>query len=141
MGRRDTMNRRESREKVLGLLFELEYNKGEMAEDVIHYAEQCRDFERNEYISNVFFGAYEKLGELDEIIEKHAVGWKKERMSGVSLAIMRLAVYEILFADDIPDAVSINEAVELAKTYDDDAAASFINGILNAVLKEKNAKE
>jgi len=62
-------------------------------------------------------------------------------MSGVSLAIMRLSVYEILFADDIPDAVSINEAVELAKTYDDDAAASFINGILNAVLKEKNSKE
>ena len=135
------MNRRESREKVLGLLFELEYNKGEMAEDVIHYAEQCRDFERNEYISRVFFVAYEKLGELDKVIEKHAVGWKKERMSGVSLAIMRLAVYEILFADDIPDAVSINEAVELAKTYDDDAAASFINGILNAVLNEKNAKE
>jgi len=112
-----------------------------MAEDVIHYAEQCRDFERNEYISRVFFGAYEKLDELDAIIEKHAVGWKKERMSGVSLAIMRLSVYEILFADDIPDAVSINEAVELAKTYDDDAAASFINGILNAVLKEKNSKE
>ena len=135
------MNRRESREMVLGLLFELEYNKGEQAEDIIHYAEQCRDFERNGYISRVFFGAYEKLGELDEVIEKHAVGWKKERMSGVSLAIMRLAVYEILFADDIPDAVSINEAVELAKTYDDDAAASFINGILNAVLKEKNSKE
>lgn len=134
------MNRRESRETVLGLLFELEYNKGAMAEDVIHYAEQCRDFERNEYISNIFFGAYEKLGEIDEIIEKHAVGWKKDRMSGVSLAIMRLSVYEILFADDIPDAVSINEAVELAKTYDDDAAASFINGILNAVLKEKNAQ-
>jgi len=123
----------------MGLLFELEYNKGMMAEEIIRYAEECRDFERNEYISEVFFGAYEHLADLDAVIEKHSHGWRKDRMSGVSLAIMRLSTYEILYCDSVPDSVSINEAVELAKTYDDEAAASFINGILNAVMKEKSA--
>jgi len=133
------MNRRKSRETAMGLLFELEYNKGMMAEEIIRYAEECRDFERNEYISEVFFGAYEHLADLDAVIEKHSHGWRKDRMSGVSLAIMRLSTYEILYCDSVPDSVSINEAVELAKTYDDEAAASFINGILNAVMKEKSA--
>lgn len=124
---------------MLGLLFELEYHNGENAADIIHYAEECRDFQKNEYIGTVFFGACEKLPLLDERIERHAVGWKKDRMSGVSLAIMRLSVYEMLFMEEIPDSVSINEAVELAKLYDDDAAPAFINGVLNAVLKEKAA--
>ena len=137
------MNRRKSRETAMGLLFELEYNKGMMAEEIIRYAEECRDFERNEYISEVFFGAYEHIADLDAVIEKHAHGWRKDRMSGVSLAIMRLSAYEILYCESIPDSVSINEAVELSKKFDEEKARSFINGVLNSVknrLEERSSK-
>ena len=73
---------------------------------------------------------------IDAIISECAVGWKLDRISGVSLAIMRLSIYEMVFATDVPVNVSLNEAIELAKKFDEDSAPSFINGILNKVAKE-----
>ena len=74
------------------------------------------------------------MEEIDEKIAENAKGWKKERIARISLAIMRLCVYELLFSD-VPRAVAINEAIEIAKTYDTDDAPAFINGILNTIAK------
>lgn len=70
------------------------------------------------------------MAELDALIDEKSTGWKTNRMAKVDLAIIRLAVYEIKFEDDIPTKVSINEAVELAKKYGADESAAFVNGVL-----------
>ena len=92
--------------------------------------------ESDDYVKNVFFGSYENSLKLEETMEKHFQGWKKERISPVSMAILMLGCYEIMFLSDIPSKVSINEAIELSKKYDDEKYYAFVNGVLNAVAKE-----
>ncbi|MBR5528400.1 MAG: transcription antitermination factor NusB [Clostridia bacterium] len=86
------------------------------------------------YISEVYFGVAEKVDELDEIIKNCSLKWKLERISRVSMSILRIAVYELLYMSDIPNEVSINEAVEMAKKYDSDDSYTFVNGVLGAVV-------
>jgi N utilization substance protein B len=74
---------------------------------------------------------------LEGVIAKNLVGWKKERVSLVSMAILRLGAYEILYREDIPAKVSINECIELSKKYDDEKTYIFVNGVLNAIAKEQ----
>ena len=76
------------------------------------------------------------IADIDSLISTHAVGWKIKRMSKVTISILRLAVYELKFTDTPPKAV-INEAVEIAKEYDDDKAAPFVNGILNKFARSE----
>ena len=85
------------------------------------------------YIESVSFGVLKSTEELDKQIEKYLKGWTMERIGKTDLAILRLAIYEILYRDDIPYKVSINEAVELAKQFCDEASPSFINGVLAGV--------
>ena len=85
-------------------------------------------------MNRAYFGFYENLERIDAVIGEHSKGWKTERMSKLSRSILRLCVYEMLF-EEIPYSVSINEAVELSKTFDDDKARPFVNGILNSVKK------
>ena len=85
-------------------------------------------------------GVAEKKDELDALISESAQKWRLERLSATSLSIMRLATYEMLYVEDVPFSVAINEAVELAKTYDHDKAPKFINGILNAIAEKKGLK-
>ena len=94
--------------------------------------------EDDDYIHSVVSGVIEKKDELDELIKKYLKGWTMERISRTDLAILRLAIYEILYREDIPYKVSVNEAVELAKTFSDDSSSSFINGVLAGVISEKN---
>ena len=79
-------------------------------------------------------GAVEHGSRIDELIERHATGWSLERLPDVDRAILRMAVFELLWADDVPDAVVIDEAVELAKTLSTDDSPSFVNGVLGAIL-------
>ena len=79
----------------------------------------------------------EKIPEIDRVLTDTAKGWRTERMSRVDLSILRLAVYELLYDEDIPDGVAINEAVELAKEYGGEESYSFINGILGVVARGK----
>lgn len=89
------------------------------------------------YIKNVVFGVMEKYDELLEIIgENLASGWKFDRISKVARAVLLLAVYEIKFVEDVPEAVAINEAVELAKKYDMPDSSAFVNGVLAGVVKK-----
>lgn len=128
------MNRRQAREEAFILIFEKQFNSAEV-EEILLLAKEVRDLEPDEYINTVFKGVYDKLELIDGIISENAIGWKIGRISKVSLCILRLAIFEIKFMDDIPVSVSINEAVELAKKYATKEDASFINGILSSVEK------
>lgn len=87
------------------------------------------------YIGELLCGVSEKRAELDGYITKYAVGWQLSRIARVTRSILRLSMYEVLYMDDIPDASSINEAVDFAKTYDGTDAGSFVNGILGTFVR------
>jgi len=88
-----------------------------------------------EYIRKAVAGVIENISEIDAVIEENSKGWKTSRISNVCISAMRLAVYEILYMEDIPRRVSINEAVELAKKYFGGDGPSFVNGVLGSFLK------
>lgn len=133
------MNRRKSREISVRLLFEMMINKEDYIE-IIHNFKENTDENLEDvdftYLERVLKGVSENTSVIDETITKYLVKWKIERLPKMNLAILRLATYEILFEKDIPNKVSINEAIELAKKYCDDSAPSFINGILNNLIKK-----
>ena len=135
------MQRKQARENAFMLIFGSVCKSDETAEEIFSKATELRGLEYDQYVTDVFFGAYENAALLDEKMEKHLKGWKKERISPVSLATLRLGCYEMLFMEDIPAKVSINEAVELSKKYDDEKSYSFVNGVLNAVANEISANE
>ena len=134
------MNRKNARENAFILLFESVFKNDETAEEIFDKATNVRGLECDDFVKRIFFGAYENSAIIDSLIEKKTVGWKMERVSPVSRAILRLATYEIMFEDDIPGKVSINEAIELAKKYDDEKTYGFVNGVLNAVADELGKK-
>ena len=128
------MTRKQAREEAFILVFEKEFNNDAL-DEILSLAEEVRDIKADEYIKNVFFGVFENLENIDTIISQNAVGWSIKRITKTALAILRLAIFEIKFYDEIPVSVAINEAVELAKKYATQEDASFINGILSTVSK------
>ncbi len=134
------MKRSEAREWAFKLIFESQFHTELTFEEIYSNAENIDGFEKDPYIQTVFEGVQVSLAELDELIGKYSEGWASDRISKTSLSILRLSVYEMKNLDDVPVNVSINEAVELAKKYDDDAAPAFINGILNTLSKAENYK-
>lgn len=127
------MSRREIREQIFKLLFRAEFYEGE------ELREQCRLFfeehgqEDNQdkvYIERKFEDVLSHIPEIDAMVNEVAQGWKTSRMGKVDLTLIRLAVYEMKFEEDVPQGVAINEAVELAKSYGTDDSSSFVNGIL-----------
>lgn len=135
------MQRKQARENAFMLIFESVCKKDETAEEIFTKATELRGLEYDNYVTEVFFGAYENADVIDERMEKHLKGWKKERISPVSMAILRLAFYEMLYVADIPSKVTINEAIELAKKFDDEKSYSFVNGVLNAMAQELSENE
>ena len=127
------MTRREAREELFNLLFETEFRTDESEKEIFATSKENREVADDEYISRAYFAIIEKKEEIDNTIGEHAHGWKTQRLGRVSRAILRLAVYELLYEKDIPASVTINEAVELSKKYDDEKARAFINGVLNSV--------
>lgn len=134
------MNRKLARENAFILIFESVCKKDETAEEIFTKATEIRGLEVDDYVKDVYFGSYENATKLDEVMEKYFKGWKKERISPVSMAILRLGCYEIMFVEDIPSRVSINEAIELSKKFDDEKSYAFVNGVLNAVVTEFGKK-
>jgi N utilization substance protein B len=134
------MNRKTARENAFILLFEIVSKNDETAEEIFDKAIDIRALECDDFVKRVFFGANENRKVIDECIEKSLVGWKSTRLSIVSKAVLRLAVYELMFLDDIPAKVSINEAIELSKKYDDEKAYMLVNGVLNAAAESLGAK-
>lgn len=134
------MNRKTARENTFILLFEGVCKNEETAEEIFNKAVEYREFEYDDFVKQVFFGAYENTQIIAETVEASLQGWKKERVSPVSMALFRLSAYEMMFMEEIPTRVSINEAIELSKKYDDEKAYIFVNGVLNAVAEKLGRK-
>lgn len=128
------MSRRELREQIFKFIFRVEFNDREEMSEQERFFFDDDELAANEkdigYISQKSEKILEKLDEIDELINTHAKGWTTQRMGKVDLTILRLAVYEIVFDEDIPTGVAINEAVELAKKFGQDESSSFVNGVL-----------
>lgn len=134
------IKRREARELVLALLFETEFKDDEGAQEIYELSADNREIPDDDYIKRAYFGVCEKKEQIDSLIEKNAHGWRTSRLTRLSRSIMRLAVYEMIFEEKIPNSVSINEAVELTKKFDEPRAKSFVNGVLNSIKNELEAK-
>ncbi len=137
------MSRREIRERIFKLLFRVEFYRAEemeeqkelFLEDVEDFPEEATQKDKQE-VTEKYDAIVDRLPEIDAMIDEKAVGWSSRRMGKVDLAIIRLAVYEICFDEQIPTGVAINEAVELAKSYGQDGSAAFVNGVLAKFAKE-----
>lgn len=127
------MSRRKLRESIFLLLFRIEFNtREELDEQMRMYIDSKTDLDEEDadYICKKLEDILDHLTELDETILKICKGWRLERLGKTELAILRLAVYELLDDNDIPTSVAINEAVELAKIYCSEEAPRFVNGVL-----------
>lgn len=138
------MGRHELREQVFRLLFRVEFNSAEdMEEQKTLFLEDLpaedtavlAGDKEMAYIAGRCGSVQEKLSEIDKIIDDNTEGWDTVRMGKVELTVLRLGVYEILFDEDIPGAVAINEAVEIAKKYGQENAGGFVNAILGKIVK------
>lgn len=127
------MRRSELREHLFKVLFQLEFGTpDEMPESIKLYIDDLENAEDQdkEYIRAKAEKIIAKVPEIDALIDEKSADWKTKRMNKVDLAILRLAVYEMRWDDDIPVGVAINEAVELAKKFSSDEGPSFVNGVL-----------
>ena len=130
------LGKRKVRKYAFELVFGYEFNKEENA---LTYYERaydnfiCEDDEE-ESVKSVFLGVCENIEKIDETIVANLSGWKINRLSKATLSLLRISVYEMLYVKLAP-AISINEAVELAKEYSEDGASSYINGVLNNIAK------
>lgn len=137
------MKRREQRECIFQLLFRLEFNgQEEMPEQTELFVEDMKEAhnpgERDEaYILEKYKKVVERLPEIDPMLEKVSEGWKLSRMGKVELTVLRLAVYEMKYDEDIPEKVAINEAVELSRKFGGDEAPGFVNGVLAKFTKKQ----
>lgn len=131
------MGRRQARETALQALFQIDVGQVEPGAAL---EMTCQEFgiggSDKVYADKLLKGALEKLTELDSVIKKISLEWELERIANVDRNILRLALYEILFAEDIPYNVSVNEAIELAKAFSTEESGKFVNGILGKVVDQ-----
>ena len=136
------MKRAELREHILRMIFGYEFNSdAEMPEQMQLYFEQLDEEETVPteqditYIRDKALAVILKTEEIDQLINDNTKGWKTSRMNKVDLSILRLAVYEMKWDDDIPEGVAIDQAVEIAKKYSGDEGPAFVNGVLAKLAK------
>lgn len=139
------MNRKSLREQIFKLLFRTEFNGPEEMEEQAQLFFDSGDMtvtsKDRDYITGKCVSIMEKIPEIDGILEEKIEGWKISRLPAVELTILRLGTYEILYDDDVPTGVAINEAVELGKKFGGDGSGAFINGVLAGVTgKERSEK-
>ncbi len=140
------MNRREARQAALCMIFDYSFHSQDEPNETLElYIENfkdadekciCDELRSDRYFQKVYFGVISNIPQIDEIITRCSKKWSVSRISRVSMSILRLALYEMLYMEDIPTQVSINEAVELSKRFDSDDSYTFVNGILGAASKE-----
>lgn len=127
--------RRKSREQAFIILFEKSFNEEMSVDEIVKVAIESEVVVSDKFMEKILKTAEEKFYEIDEIIEKNLKGWSKSRISKVSLALLRMAIAEIKYIDEVPVGVSINEAVEICKVYGSDEDKSFVNGVLGSVSR------
>ncbi|AIY81849.1 transcription antitermination factor NusB [Clostridium botulinum] len=133
------MNRKLSREKAMELLFGMTLNTDNCEETlenfIDNYESDIKELDIT-YIKRILIGVENNKDNIDQAISKNLCNWKIDRISKVNLCILRLAVYELLHDEEIPNRVAINEALEITKKYSDEKSVSFINGVLDNILKK-----
>ena len=132
------MNRRQARKQAFLLLFQYKFQPDDMELLLERFFEENNAADQRSYIEDVVKGVISKKEEIDNVINEFSKDWDVDRLSSVSLAVLRLGVYEIMYVDDIPSAVSVNEAVALAKEFEGEEAAPFINGIMGKIKEKFN---
>lgn len=132
------MSRKSSREKAMELSFGVELSKDSPEEAIETFVDNYEgDIKKLDlrYIKEVLYGIDSKKEELDSIIKSNLQNWKIERIAKINLTILRLAVLEMKYIEDVPTKVALNEALELTKKYSDEKSVSFVNAVLDKVLK------
>lgn len=127
--------RRKSREQAFIVLFEKSFNEDMAFEEIVDIAIESEVIEKDAFMNKILKAAEENIDEIDALIEKNLKSWSKSRISKVSLALLRMSIAEMLYVEDIPFGVSINEAVEICKIYGSDEDKSFINGVLGSIAR------
>lgn len=133
------MSRKKARDNAFKCIYELEFEKDKNIEKILKfcYSENENKSDEIKYIGIVVNGVKDNLEEIDKIILSKLKNWSMERIAKIDLAILRLAIYEIMYMKDIPVKVSANEAVELAKLYGNNDSKSFVNGVIAKVIESK----
>lgn len=137
------MSRRDARKHIFNLVFQTEFNIDvDVKESFDTYTAEYENLKKDEtdFVSREYRGILANIESIDSYIDKFAVGWNVTRIPKTDLAIMRLGVYEIIFDNEIPDAVAVNEAVELAKEFSGDKAPAFVNAVLSKIAKSKGVE-
>lgn len=129
------MNRREAREQAFVFVFEKGFNSDMSLQDIIENAQLAEDKVIDEFAERLFNGVYDNIAEIDSVISDNLNGWTINRISRVTLSLLRLAVYQMNYCEDIPVSVAINEAVELAKKFATDEDAAYLNGVLGSISR------
>ncbi|RLE34780.1 transcription antitermination factor NusB [Candidatus Acetothermia bacterium] len=131
------MQRSQAREFVLSALYRREF----IATPLEEMLAEIKPGEQRSYIERVFSGILGRREEIDAMIGSHTIGWRFERLGLIDRNILRIGVYELLYDDDIPPEVAIDQAVELAKRYGTEQARVFVNGILDRIWKEERERK
>lgn len=134
------LTRKQARENAFILIFEKSFNNCDFHE-ISENAKELRNFEIDDYVETVFEGVCNNLNKIDTVISENTNGWKINRISRVVLSLLRLSIYEILKMDEIPNSVSVNEAVIICKKYASEEDAAYLNGILGTVVKKHESGE
>jgi N utilization substance protein B len=129
------MTRSEAREQAFIVLFEKIFDEEASIADIVANAKEAEIIKINLFAETILSAIENNIDTINEVIEKYTKGWSLNRLPKVTLAILRLAIGEMLFVDEVPASVSVNEAVELTKKYGTNEDASYINGVLGAVFK------
>ncbi|EKD42191.1 MAG: hypothetical protein ACD_73C00279G0010, partial [uncultured bacterium] len=144
-GRREPLlmtmgHRRKSREYCLQILFQMEVAKQKLKDVLTHFWEEIPAIDEvKEFTQNLVEGTLRNVTEIDHALESSSTNWKLSRMAVVDRNLLRQSTYELLYCEDIPHSVTINEAVEVAKKFGTDDSAAFINGVLDKIARQKTA--
>ncbi|WP_042145868.1 transcription antitermination factor NusB [Paucisalibacillus sp. EB02] len=126
------MKRHEAREKAFQILFQLDLLEEDMEQTI---QDRLTEEERNEFLQQIVNGVVKEKETIDQKISANLEKWSLQRLPAVEKTVLRIATFEILYITDIPENVSINEAVELAKRYGDEKSGKFVNGVLSKIIK------
>lgn len=136
------INRKLAREKAFLFLFERNFNHYKY-DELVEIKSACEENFKVpvSFTKELFLGTVQNKRAIDELIDKYSKSWSNKRISKVTVAILNLAIFEMLFRNDVPDSVAINEAVELAKKYGSSSEPAFINGILGSISRKEKPNE
>ena len=129
------MTRREAREQAFMVLFEKTFSNETTIREIIETAEEAELIKINSFADALLVSVENNIEAIDKIIEENSRGWTIQRLPKVSLAVLRLAIGEMMYSEDVPTGVAVNEAVELMKKYGTSDDASYVNGVLGTVAK------